>query len=806
MKLAKKAAGLVVTAVMTISLAVASVPQVAFAADNWEKPSTDAWTTDLSIFNLKSSSESDHHYKKLQFGKYDENAINWYIAGADKNHADLLAYSLQGADGEEAVQKPFGSMAFYSNETELGHDYPGGNYYIDRSAPRMVYANHYGSSDIRNFLTGELLNNFTEKEQELMNETTLTVADYCNSDNEGHYPSHYTVTDKLYLATDPADDSDGSIIYLGANGSVEVPLSADTSHPYGKNEANFWLAAPHHDRHFSALIARPGDGGVGMCNVGNYSSFGICPAFNLKLTSDLFFSAATTAVPIDDREGGELTANGLPLILRQEDTEGTTNLASASVKYDTDKITVKGGEDSATLVVQWKVGTQDYYYKQAIEAGADAEVTVSDIVSVSESPAGALTADCAVWLEYTDNTSHITYAKKGEFETSTTDITDATIEVAESPVYTGTPVDPDDFGITVTLDGFMEPLPETAYDLHFYTTEDCTVEVVNTDDNPCAPTDAGVYYVKAVGVEAKNYSGTVGPAQVKVLKAKLPKPVAATLLIYDGTEKTGVSLPDGADASKYNISGDKATEVGKYTANIALADDDNYCWSGESGNPEDPEISQPFTIDWEIKPAAAETHIVTFIVDDEEYEKQEVEEGGFATKPADPVKPGAKFAGWFLSKAGEGSAFDFEKTPIMADTTLYANWTAVPSPEEYKVIIGAGQTVVVNAESALFTSNADFSKFVRVEVDGQTVAKKYYTAKSGSTVITFSKEYISTLKAGEHTLEIVSSDGSAKTKFTIVETPPETGDQNAFVLWCVLLLAAGGAFAGMMVYKRRVEE
>ena len=108
----------------------------------------------------------------------------------------------------------------------------------------------------------------------------------------------------------------------------------------------------------------------------------------------------------------------------------------------------------------------------------------------------------------------------------------------------------------------------------------------------------------------------------------------------------------------------------------------------------------------------------------------------------------------------------------------------------------------MNAESAIFTSNADFSKFVRVEVDGQTVAKKYFTAKSGSTVITFSKEYISTLKVGEHTLEIISSDGSAKTKFTIVETPPETGDQNSFMLWIALLLLSGSAIAGMTVYKK----
>lgn len=172
------------------------------------------------------------------------------------------------------------------------------------------------------------------------------------------------------------------------------------------------------------------------------------------------------------------------------------------------------------------------------------------------------------------------------------DISDAEISASTSPVYNGGEmIAPDDFGIEVTLDSM--PLSKDSYGLNFYSDVSCTPgeEVVVTD--------AGVYYVLATGNESEGYIGQTAAIRVKVLKACLPKPEAVGgTITYDGTEKTGVKLPDGADASKYVISGDKATEAGVHTATIALADDDNYCWSGENGDPEDGTISQPFTIDW----------------------------------------------------------------------------------------------------------------------------------------------------------------------------------------------------------------
>ena len=66
-----------------------------------------------------------------------------------------------------------------------------------------------------------------------------------------------------------------------------------------------------------------------------------------------------------------------------------------------------------------------------------------------------------------------------------------------------------------------------------------------------------------------------------------------------------------------------------------------------------------------------------------------------------------------------------------------------------------------------FRSSADIQKFVKVLVDDEVVDMKNYIAKSGSTIITFNAPYLETLSEGEHSVEICSTDGSAKTVFTI---------------------------------------
>ncbi len=73
-----------------------------------------------------------------------------------------------------------------------------------------------------------------------------------------------------------------------------------------------------------------------------------------------------------------------------------------------------------------------------------------------------------------------------------------------------------------------------------------------------------------------------------------------------------------------------------------------------------------------------------------------------------------------------------------------------------KIIKGQDTKVTV-------ASNGVFSRFRGVKVDGKTVKEKDYTAEKGSTIITFTEKYVKTLKAGNHTIEILTGNKVAST-------------------------------------------
>lgn len=100
---------------------------------------------------------------------------------------------------------------------------------------------------------------------------------------------------------------------------------------------------------------------------------------------------------------------------------------------------------------------------------------------------------------------------------------------------------------------------------------------------------------------------------------------------------------------------------------------------------------------------------------------------------------------------------------------------------EYKVIEGADQTYTIDQSAeARFRINADYSLFdKKVYVDDILVDGANYTSESGSTIITFSKEYIDTLAIGQHTLKVAFTDGGeAKTTFTIARQFEENNNNE----------------------------
>ncbi|MBQ0014634.1 MAG: InlB B-repeat-containing protein [Oscillospiraceae bacterium] len=133
-------------------------------------------------------------------------------------------------------------------------------------------------------------------------------------------------------------------------------------------------------------------------------------------------------------------------------------------------------------------------------------------------------------------------------------------------------------------------------------------------------------------------------------------------------------------------------------------------------------------------------------------------------------------------KANENGTYQFTMPGYAVTVTAEFEATPEPDPINYKIIEGANSVWVIAAnEDPVFRSNADFSKFSHVLLDGKELAKKYYKAESGSTIITLTPEYAATLAVGKHTIEIVSTDGSASTVFYIEETIANT-DGEGFAL------------------------
>ena len=130
------------------------------------------------------------------------------------------------------------------------------------------------------------------------------------------------------------------------------------------------------------------------------------------------------------------------------------------------------------------------------------------------------------------------------------------------------------------------------------------------------------------------------------------------------------------------------------------------------------------------------------------------------------------------------------------------------STAKYEIIEGANGTWTQNSDGTLTVrANGEFSKFDYVKVDGKRIDSKNYTAKSGSTIVTLSKDYLATLSVGQHALAVVFNDGGeARTNFTVnAVTPdnPQTGDHSGIVLAVAVLLVSGGALTVLGIAKKK---
>ena len=91
-----------------------------------------------------------------------------------------------------------------------------------------------------------------------------------------------------------------------------------------------------------------------------------------------------------------------------------------------------------------------------------------------------------------------------------------------------------------------------------------------------------------------------------------------------------------------------------------------------------------------------------------------------------------------------------------------------PDRNAYKIIDGADSKWTQNTDGTLvIRGDGEITKFQSVKVDGNVIDPSNYTVTEGSTIITLKADYLKTLSEGSHTFELVWTDGSASTNFTV---------------------------------------
>lgn len=109
--------------------------------------------------------------------------------------------------------------------------------------------------------------------------------------------------------------------------------------------------------------------------------------------------------------------------------------------------------------------------------------------------------------------------------------------------------------------------------------------------------------------------------------------------------------------------------------------------------------------------------------------------------------------------------------PVTPRRTASPANTASAGSKEYKVMEGADSTFRIGEDESLtIRVDAELGRFASVEMDSREVDPTSYTTWSGSTYVKFTKEFLSALTPGGHTVKILFSDGYAITTINIVKS------------------------------------
>lgn len=173
----------------------------------------------------------------------------------------------------------------------------------------------------------------------------------------------------------------------------------------------------------------------------------------------------------------------------------------------------------------------------------------------------------------------------------------------------------------------------------------------------------------------------------------------------------------------------------------------------------------------------------------------------------DEKKPTVDAAGnieyWYCEVCDKYFSDEKAKHEITLEDTIIAK---LP-----KFVSGANQEWTKGSKDGLtFKIDTDIKEFKKVLVDGKELKDTDYDIKSGSTILTLKPSFLDTLSAGKHKIRFEFNTGSVEAYFTVKDKEnssqtesANTGVQNKYGLWIVLLLVAAGGLAGFGILSKR---
>ena len=142
------------------------------------------------------------------------------------------------------------------------------------------------------------------------------------------------------------------------------------------------------------------------------------------------------------------------------------------------------------------------------------------------------------------------------------------------------------------------------------------------------------------------------------------------------------------------------------------------------------------------------------------------------------------------------------------NTDVTANYDITMVDGTLKITGSSGESSRATTTTAYYgntftiRSDAPYSEFKYLLIDGQKVPTDNYTVKEGSTIITLKSSYIQSLKAGGHNYTIVSTSKQVDGSFNVSKAP-KTGDGASMIVWIILLLLAAVAVALVFFFLQR---